>query len=231
MRHFDIPYVKNGPANYYPAKDLQEMTLDEIKKKYIKMCAKANGNISVCSQCKTPCAEGKRAIQLLANEVYNDPPIPLYGGKTLIEKAREENMKRKEEKKVEKVNMYREGWYEEASASDDIVGWVMREFGIDRRKAKKKIYMYRYHHRDKDEKPNIEDVKEMKKDYPQESKSENQTGVECFETKLEKLLALQEEQKKLMEKYKIMYEQAQEEYNKIKHKTDILCSAMDILND
>ena len=29
----------------------------EIVKKHIKTCAKANGNVAVCSKCKTPCPE------------------------------------------------------------------------------------------------------------------------------------------------------------------------------
>ena len=97
MRRDGIPYVSNGVYNPpFPATPLQDMTLEEIKKKYLKMCAKAQGDPAVCSKCSAPCAEGKRAIQLLANQVYNDPPIPLYGGKTLIEKAREENMLRRQ---------------------------------------------------------------------------------------------------------------------------------------
>ena len=53
MRKYDIPYVPNGPVNYYPAKSLQEMTLVEIKKKYIKTCAKANGDVSEENLIKT----------------------------------------------------------------------------------------------------------------------------------------------------------------------------------
>ena len=109
MRKSDIAYVPNGPVNYYPAKKLEDMTLQEIVKKYIRTCGKANGSVSVCSKCQSPCQEGKRAIQLLANEVYNDPPVPLYGGKTLIERAKEENMKRRAEQnelvKVTKDNI------------------------------------------------------------------------------------------------------------------------------
>ena len=104
MRKYDVAYVPNGPVNYYPVKDLETMTLEEIVKKYIKTCGKANGSVAICSQCKSPCREGKRAIQLLANKVYDDPPIPLYGGKTLIERAREENMKRREEMNKENKN-------------------------------------------------------------------------------------------------------------------------------
>ena len=99
MRKYDIPHVANPRINYYPVKELGEMTLEEIVKKYIKTCGKADGNVAVCSKCKTPCEHGKRAIQLLANKIYDNPPIPLYGGKTMIERAKEENMKRREAEK------------------------------------------------------------------------------------------------------------------------------------
>ena len=95
MRKDGIPYVQN-PRGFYPPIDMNKLSLSELKQKFIKNCGKANGDVSVCSRCKTPCAEGKRAIQLVANQVYNDPPVPLYGGKTLIERAKEENMQRRE---------------------------------------------------------------------------------------------------------------------------------------
>ena len=79
MRKYDVAYVPNGPKHEYPVVALQDMSFDEIVDKYIRTCAKAMGKVAECSKCKNPCAEGKRAIQLLANNVYNDPPIPLYG--------------------------------------------------------------------------------------------------------------------------------------------------------
>ena len=160
MRKYDVAYVPNGPVNYYPAVPLQDMSLEDIKKKYIKTCAKANGDIAICSKCKTPCKEGERAIQLTANQVYNDPPIPLYGGKTLIERAKEENMKRRQLEAERKANENMEtaekkeniskkktvirwdGWYETSLASGDQVKWLMTEMGLSRTQAKKKIYQY-----------------------------------------------------------------------------------------
>jgi len=158
MRSYDVAYVKNGPYNPYPVVPLQEMTLEEIKKKYIKMCAKANGDVSVCSKCQTPCPEGKRAIQLIANNVYPDPPVPLYGGKTLIERAREDNMKRraelekaeKEKKEAEQKPKRKkvaiEDWFNKAMATDDPIQWIMDNLHVSKTKAKQKIYDYRYRH-------------------------------------------------------------------------------------
>ena len=96
MRTFDIPYVKQPAKTYPPPVELKDMSLGEIKKIHISTCAKANGDVSKCSKCNTPCVPGKRAIQLVANQVYNDPPVPLYGGKTLIERAQAENKRRRE---------------------------------------------------------------------------------------------------------------------------------------
>ena len=260
MRKYDVAYVPNGPSNYYPVKALEEMTYTEIVQKYIKTCGKANGNVSICSQCKSPCREGKRAIQLLANEVYNDPPIPLYGGKTLIEKAREENLKRREQKNdnlsslaeaLKKANEEQktvkterkkgrtevpfDGWWEVSLESGDQIKWLMDEMKITKTQAKKKIYQYKYNHglikenkteTVKEIKP-VEEVKVAEEVIPVETKPMDSN----IESKLEKLLAKQEEHKKAMEHYMSLYNQEKERYEQIKMKTDILCGAMDILNE
>ena len=248
MRKYDVAYVPNGPVSYYPAKPLEDMTLGEIKKKYIAMCGKANGDISVCSKCQTPCREGKRAIQLVANEVYNDPPIPLYGGKTLIERAREENIKRRKEmeeiekqetaekpKKKTRSEVPFDGWYDVAMNSGDPIKWLMDTMNITKTQAKKKLYQYKYYKSQTEAKENkvkIEMQNEVKvKD--EETKTEIKVKIQndSIEAKLESLMKLQEQHKKAMDEYMRLYNEAKKEYDKIKEKTDILCNAMDILND
>jgi len=186
MRRDGIPYVPNPPVHQFPVKELQDMSLAEIKKVHIKTCGKADGNVSVCSKCKTPCKAGERAVQLLANEIYNDPPIPLYGGKTLIERAREENMKRREnmnnkemsplakaiseagvnpdgtvnlKEKKKRNYIFWEGWWEESLASGDQVKWLMDKMNLTKAQAKKKIYQYRWYkglNKEKNEEPKEE---------------------------------------------------------------------------
>lgn len=241
MRAYDIARVPNGPYNAYPVKDLQEMSLEEVKNKYIKNCAKANGNISVCSKCKTPCPEGRRAIQLIANEVYNDPPIPLYGGKTLIEKAREENMKRKAEKENAKEDktvtkkdkrIFIENWYEKAMASEDPIAWIMEAYKISKTKAKQKIYSYRnYHPEVKEQSDKILQQKKPEKKVDEEKEVKVEIKDSSFENKFEALMKLQDQHKKAMDEYYRLYEEAKAEYEKIKKKTDTICSAIDILNE
>ena len=205
MRKYDIAYVPNGTNNYYPPKPIDELTLEELKKKYIKNCAKANGNVSVCSKCETPCREGRQAIELLAEQVNN---IPLYDGMTLLEKAREENRKRKEKK----AKVYWPGWYEESLKSGNQIEWLMTNMNITEKQAKRKVAQYKYLH----------------KDCKVEEKKEVNTNLE---SKLETLIKKQENFKKEMDKYKVLYEEAQKKYEEIKTKADILCSALDILND
>ena len=243
MRRDGIPYVANGVYNPpFPAVPLQDLTLEEIKKKYLKMCAKSNGDPSVCSKCANPCAEGKRAIQLIANTVYNDPPVPLYGGKTLIERAKEENMRRREEeakknmpavstqpKKSKNGRMFMEGWYEKAMESDDPVAWVVNTFSISRTKAKAKIYQWKIRHATPPEETTVQEVEPPKPSVVPEQKTETKNSE--IESKLEKLMKLQEDQKKAMDEYLKLYKEAEKEYNKIKEQTDILCRAMDIMND
>ena len=234
MADCTIARVLRQPAQYYPAKELQDMSLEEITKKYIRTCGKANGQVSVCSKCQSPCAEGKRAIQLVANKVYNDPPIPLYGGKTLIQKAQEENMRRREQMEKEKAKeekpkykkyMRWEGWWEESLASGDQVKWIMDNMDLTRTKAKNKIYMYKYTHG----LITVPEIKEPVVTPASEVKIEKTTDAN-IESKLDVLLKKQEEYKNEMIKYQNLYNEAQKKYEEIKKKADILCSAMDILN-
>jgi len=229
---------------YYPPINIQELSLEELKQKFIKYCGKANGDVSVCSRCLSPCPEGKRAIQLVANSIYNDPPIPLYGGKTLIEKAREENIKRKEEKiqapvakKAKDGRIFIDDWYDKAMSTSDPVAWIMDAFHISKTKAKQKIYGWRNRHPEvvekhevaqetKVEETKIQDVKvDETKNEPVESKESK------IEMKLDSLMKLQEEHKKAMLEYQKLYEEAKKEYETIKQKIDVLCNAMDIMNE
>lgn len=253
MRKYDVAYVPNVPKNYYPVKELEDMTLEEIVAKHIKTCGKANGNLATCSQCKSPCKQGKRAIQLLSNKVYNDPPIPLYGGKTLIEKAREENMKRrqgsavasladalkeaqqKEPEKKKRQYVKWENWWDESLNSGDQLKWVMDNMKLSKTQAKKKIYMYKYNNGllNKDTK---EEIKENVKEETKEEKAEvvkvqDAPAGSNIETKIDALLKMKDAQKKAMDEYYKLYENAKKEYEKIEKKIDTLCNAMDIMNE
>lgn len=234
MRKDGIPYVQN-PKNFYPPVDPMKLPLDELISKYLKNCGKSNGDPAVCSRCQTPCDIGRRACQLKALEVYNDPPVPLYGGKTLIEKAREENILRKqqkEEKKAEenkKTKNHRkyiriENWYEKAMASEDPVSWVAENYQVSRTKAKQRLYDWKNNHPEVNKEKVVEETNEPVKEVVA-------VKTDGIESKLEKLMKMQEDQKKAMDEYYRLYEQAKVEYEKIKEKTDILCNAMDILND
>ena len=252
MRKDGIPYVANPASHPFPSKDLEDMTLEEIVKKHIKTCGKANGSVAICSQCKSPCREGKRAIQLLANKVYDDPPIPLYGGKTLIERAREENMKRRErmegtnmsalakaledaknkalekdkpkEEKQKRGHIVWDGWWETSLASGDQVKWIMENMKLSKTQAKKKIYQYKWYH-------GMTGSAEKKEEVPVVKVVEKEVIDTNIESKLDTLLKQQEEVKKEMEKYQRLLDEARVRYDAIKKKADILCSAMDILND
>lgn len=250
MRKSDIGYTPN-PPHYYPPLDYKKMTLQELVNTYIKMCAKANGLVSVCSKCQTPCEHGKRAIQLLSGAIYDEPNVPLFANDGLIKKAVEENKKRKEEKEIVEVKetpkkskddrMYLDDWYEKAVASGDPVKWVMEQFGITKTKAKSKIYGWRYRHKEEEVKPkNIEvcevnfKEEEKEEEKPVETsvvKEEKQSEPDSIEAKMDALMKLQDKHRKIMEEYKAQYEKAKQNYEEIGKKIDILCSAMDILND
>ena len=250
MRKDGIPYVSNGVYNPpFPAVPLQEMTLEEIKKKYLKMCAKSQGDPAVCSKCSAPCTEGKRAIQLLANSIYNDPPIPLYGGKTLIEKAREENMLRKqkleeekkEEKKVPKEKQFIENWYEDSLASGNQLAWVMEKYNMTKTQAKKKIYSYRYRNGLTNKEyftrgqggvaPVLTDPDTARKEINIEPVKQEVNTSDRIESKIDSLMRKQAEYKAVMDEHYKEYLMAKETYDNFSKKIDVLCSAMDIMNE
>ena len=247
MRKSDIGYTPN-PPHYYPPLDYKKMTLQELVNTYIKMCAKANGLVSVCSKCQTPCEHGKRAIQLLSGAIYDEPNVPLFANNSLIKKVVEENKKRKEEKEMAEVKetpkrskndrQYLDDWYEKAVASGDPVTWVMEQFGITKTKAKSKIYCWRYRHKETTEEVKSKDVEVVEVNFKEEKsvetpvvKEEKSVEPDSIEAKMDALMKLQDKHKKIMDEYKAQYEKAKQNYEEIGKKIDILCSAMDILND
>ena len=214
MRTYDIPYVPRGYSSGYPTKPLEELRLDEIKKLYISICAKSRGNLSVCEKCQSMCEYGKRAISLAKGEVEEDV-VPLYDGMTMIERAKLENMLRRqqkgaEEKKMKSNRTFIKGWYEKANASGDPIKWVMDTYHIDRTRAMGKLCQWRNRH------------KEQVVETP---KPERKTiGFEAVEVKIDSLMKLQDEYKQTILKYQKLYEET-------KRKIDVLCSAMDIVNE
>lgn len=256
MRTYDIPYVKQSTMSSYPAIDYKKLSLKELVDKYIKVCGKADGKVSVCSKCQTPCEHGKRALQLLANETVG-APVPLYGGKTLIERAREEAAAKraeasKEEKKPEKPAKAAKNskkaeaankrnpipdWYDRAYESPEPLEWIMKTFGLNKTKARQKVYAYQYSHpglreskplweinekykkksarQDKPETPAAEEKKENKFDNP---------VLEPLEAKINKLMQLQDEYKKQADYYQKLYVET-------KGKVDALFEALNILNE
>ena len=251
MRKDGIPYVPN-PKGYYPPIDINKLTLDELKQKYLKNCGKSNGNLSNCSKCKNPCAEGKRAMQLLANEVYNNPPVPLYGGKTLIERAKEENAKRRAEEAEKEANVLKaekenpkkrkyqkmDDWWEKSLEAEDQVEWIVDKFGISKTQAKKKIYSYRYTHgltgTAEKEGPTVKTVKEEKTEVKEEVKEDivektritkngNDIVFMTMESKIDELMKLQADYKQKVDEY-------QKKYQEVSDQIDVLCKAMDVFD-
>ena len=249
MRRDGIPYVKN-PTGYYPPVDYKKLSLDELVDKFIKVCAKAGGKVAVCSQCQSPCEYGKRAIQLTANQIYNDPPVPLYGGKTLIERAKEENRTRREKEELKKIEekivakaepvkrgKYLRGdeWWKASLAYGDQVEYLEKKYGYSKTKAKTTIYRYRSRHgltgtpvEQKQAKNQLEEVsmKEEKVEIKTAEKeplkpAKDDIVVMTLEQKMDDLLKKQDEYKSLADKYTKLY-------NETKEQVDVLCKAMEM---
>lgn len=220
MRTSDIAYVRN-PARYYPPVSLEEMSLKEIVDKHIRTCAKANGQVSICSHCVSPCREGKRALELVSGDKQVETEVPLFDGKTMLELARQQNAERRaqmevKEEKPKKIHW--KNWYEEAKASGDAVKWVMENMGLPKAKALNKIYQYRYYMKTKGSAPVEQPMQEEPK------------PTFTFDDKLAALMKEQEEHQKEMLRYKELYEQEERLVASYKEKIDVLCKAMDIIN-
>ena len=105
-----------------------------------------------CFACYNVCPH--KAIEMKEN-------IPLYDGKTLLEKAREENMRRRnhndartlseilQEPKQKRKNISWAGWWEESLASGDQTKWVMENMHLTKEQAKQKIYQKRWYQKSK----------------------------------------------------------------------------------
>lgn len=251
MRRDGIPYVQN-PKGYYPPIDINKLSLEEIRQKFIKTCGKANGDISVCSKCPTPCAEGKRAIQLSLNKVYNDPPIPLYGGKTLIERAQEENMKRRAAQAEKEANVLRaeepekntseskteekpkkrkyqkmDDWWDKSLQAEDQIAWIMETFGVSKTQAKKKVYSYKYAHGLVGPTVKTPDVEQTPKPEVKEEVVKAPTDHSndiVFKVMESKIDDLM----RTMDDYKKKYEEYKKLYDDISEQVDTLCKALDV---
>ena len=172
MRTSDIAYVPQGHVATAPVPPLNEMTLQEITKRYLTSCIKSHGLVSECQKCKDKCPYGMRATMLAyGTGAFGERAVPYEG--SMLQAARmqnELNRKRqiavdalteelkKTEEKIETVEKEMkepkkrrkgidpEGWYEEALKSGDAVKYVMDTFGRTKTQAKKKLYNYLYLH-------------------------------------------------------------------------------------
>ena len=182
MRTYDIPYIPNPARTNDPIPGLESLDLRTITRTYL--CGKSHGKVSECMRCPAQCAYGKRALELLANPV--DAITPKQGV-TLLEKAREDALKQKQEVKnvakdekevpiVDSSGRKRlEGWYEKAYNSGDPLKWIMETFNENARKAKQRVYAYQHVHpgvKDKmpmwesQKKKPVEDVQPEAKQFP-----------------------------------------------------------------
>lgn len=198
MRTSDIAYVPQGHVSSTPVPPLNEMTLQEITKRYLTSCIKSHGLVSECQKCKEKCPYGMRATMLAyGTGAFGERAVPYEG--SMLQAARmqnELNRKRqitvdalteelkKTEEKIETVekemkepkkrrkNADPEGWYEEALKSGDAVKYVMDTFNRTKTQAKKKLYNYLYLHPEMQEIHDKYVKKETQKETVKEEKAE-----------------------------------------------------------
>ena len=194
MRTSDIAYVPQGHISSTPIPPLNEMTLQEITKRYLTSCIKSHGLVSECQKCKDKCPYGMRATMLAyGTGAFGERAVPYEG--SMLQAARMQNElnrqrqittdalteeRKKIEEKIEttekevkpkkrRKGMDPEGWYEEAMKSGDPVKYVMETFGRTKTQAKSKLYNYLYLH---------PEMKEIHDKYTKKNVSEEKTKEE-----------------------------------------------------
>ena len=221
MRRYDVAYVQN-PPHYTKPKDYKEMDLKELKKTHIDTCAKSGGLVGNCMNCKNQCVYGKQAVMLTQGKTEDDS-LPLYDGKTLIEKAREENMKRKQQQVVvvkskDNKRTYIDNWYELAMASGEPVAWIMENYKVTKEKAQKKLYSWRSLHK--------------LSNPPVQVKTIEATSLTTnLAAKVKELQEKQDQVKKEMQETLNKHNALKEQYDAYSNQIFTLLSAMDIIKE
>lgn len=193
MRTSDIAYVPQGHLASMPVPPLNEMTLQEITKRYLATCIKSHGLVSECAKCKDKCPYGTRAVSLAYGDgMLGGRAVPYEG--SMLQKARMENelerkrktavdaLKKQLEKTEKEIEAVREeakdpkrklksqdpeGWYEDALKSGDPVKYVMENMNRTKTQAKKKLCNFLYH------RPEMKEIQE--KYVPKTDAEENTT--------------------------------------------------------
>ena len=126
MRKFDVAYNPPLPDSGERRKTPDEMTMDELAKRIGMVCAKSHGDYTICEGCMG-CLEGRTLIEKLKGETVDKVAglRKLYG----ISPAKKQEMARE--------------LYMGALMSDDPVKYLMEKCGIDKKKAKMRMYRYR----------------------------------------------------------------------------------------
>lgn len=226
MRKSDIAYVPNPSSPTY-VPPLEEMDLRTLTKNFL--CGKSHGLVSVCKQCESKCAYGQRALDLLSGKASSSPDLFVPYDQTILARMKAEKEEKKEEnsskKKVARNRQDDGNWYQEAMAAEHPYEWVAEHFGIPVNKARKKVYQYRYAHKDKCAEQRIEEKHEEPETAYEPTNVQTEPPRKAYadlETKLDELMRQQEEYKKLADEYTRKYQDAKE-------KADLLARAMDIL--
>lgn len=137
-------YKFEFPGNY----NVEEMDLIDIRRKIMKWCAKSQGAIGPCRECKSKCSAGIKAIELydgIDAPKASEPEVK----KNVPQVANDEKEKRENKKEMKNAGNKKSGrpvskWYEDAMASGEPEKWCVDNLHITIQQAKKRIYMYEY---------------------------------------------------------------------------------------
>ncbi len=125
MRKSDVAYNPPLPLSGERKKKPEEMTLDELQKEILNTCAKCHGDYTICEDCRG-CISGR----ILIDKLMDEPKDKTRG----IRKMYHMSPAKKQEVAKE--------LYREALLSGEPVGYLVKNCGIDEKRAKERLAVY-----------------------------------------------------------------------------------------
>ena len=191
------------------------------------LCGKSQGLLTSCRDCENKCIYGKRALELAAVRpvTENVPYDQTILGKMRAEIASKQKDDQEPIRSTKRVTApENQGWFLEAMKAANPYEWTAEYFNIPLKKAKKKIWQYRYAH-----KAELQEAGVKTEETKPEEKPVERRAYSDFEAKLDSLMKLQEEYKTKQEEYQKLADEYAEKWKEVNDKTDLLVRAMEIL--
>lgn len=183
MRKSDIAYNPPLPNNGEIPKAVEDMTLDELNKEIMKTCAKCHGDYTICEDCR-----GCQTGRLLVDKLKEGKKDKLAGIRVMYGMSPEHKQQIAKE------------LFKKALMSGNPVQYLMQECGIDEKRAKDRLRVYKKKYAYIDKK--LETLRGMAENVTLPKKKMVELVPKKEKTVSELVFSLKEERAKLMERIK-----------------------------